>query len=251
MTPRQARIGVDIFTALVAISIGIALAGLTWRLAGDPGQRFGAAPVAARPAKPVDIAPLIALTPFGGSVAAPAASASADQSIVLRGILLAVPQSASSALISVGGAAPQAFYIGQQIGPGTIESIAVDHVILSGSGGRQSLGFPDRNGGLHAAAPAPVSNPTAAQPPSLAGTAAFLSSLGATVGGDGLHIGQTTERTRAAGLQPGDVIQKIADKPVADLIANPAALQAVQSNGSAQMVVMRNGQPVTLTVPTR
>ncbi|WP_174273333.1 type II secretion system protein N, partial [Sphingomonas bacterium] len=230
---------------------------------GDPGQRFGAAPVAARAVRPIDVQPLIALAPFGTSIAAPAsATASADQSLVLRGILLAIPQSASSALISVGGAAPAAFYVGQQVGSGTIESIAADHLMLVGGGGRQMLGFPDRSGG--AAAPTasgpspsasmaiavPVPGPTAPPAPP-AGPSALLGSLGATIASDGLHITQATDRTRGAGLQPGDVIQRINGAPATDLMQNPTALQTLLADGNVQVVVSRGGQQVALSVPLK
>src|SRR3569833_801405 len=115
MTPRQARIGVDLFTAAVVASVGVALAGLTWRLLGDAGSRYGATPVAAQPARPVDLGPIIAAAPFGTGGAVSGAPVT-DRSLVLRGIVLATPRSASTALIQFGDSPPTAFAIGQAAG---------------------------------------------------------------------------------------------------------------------------------------
>jgi hypothetical protein len=79
MTPRQGRLGANLFTAAIVASVGIALAGMTWRLLGDPGTRLGATPVAARAAPLPDIATLISLSPFG--TAAPVAGADGGEAV--------------------------------------------------------------------------------------------------------------------------------------------------------------------------
>lgn len=259
LTPRRLRLGVDLFAGLVAASVGIALAGLVWRLAGDPGQRFGAAPVAARPRRPVDLAPLLAFAPFG---AAAPVTALADQTLVLRGIMLASPVAASSALISVGGAAPAAFYAGQQVGGGTIETIAIDHIVLAGGGGRQILAFPDRGGGVPANGGSPPPLPPVSQPaiaPAVApgpaaaapNSAQMLAGLGVALASDGLHVTEATPTGRAVGLQPGDVVTRVNGAPAADLAQNPAAMQAALATGTAQIEVRRAGQRLTLGVGAR
>lgn len=260
LTPRRLRLGVDLFAAAVAASIGIALAGLFWRLAGDPGQRLGAAPIAARPRRAVDLAPLIALAPFGA--AAPVATASADQTLVLRGITLADSPGASAALVAVGGAAPVAFYVGQALGGGTIESIAMDHVVILGGGARQMLAFPDRSGSAAlgsgsplpppangVAPPAPISVVTTA--PAAANPAAALAALGIVDAGGVLRVTQATPSGRASGLTPGDQITRLNGAPVGDMLQNPASMQAALTSGTAQVEVLRAGQRVTLSVGTR
>ena len=37
LTPRQARIGLNLFTGAMVVSVAVALAGLTWRIAGHAG----------------------------------------------------------------------------------------------------------------------------------------------------------------------------------------------------------------------
>lgn len=257
--------GVDIFTMLVVGSVGVALAGLTWRLMGDPGTRFGATPVAARRSAPIDIGPLIALAPFGAAPAAAGGTAVAtDQALTLRGILLADPRAASSALISLGDAAPIAFYVGQAVGTSTIESIEIDHIVLVNGGARSILGFPSaarsgapddagaeaqvaagQNAAAAPAAPAPALAPPA---PDAAGV---LRNLGATPSGTGLAVGKPSEPMRMAGLQPGDQIVAINGAPASDVMRNPALLDAAIANGSARVDVIREGQRVILSVPVR
>lgn len=243
MTPRQARIGADIFTGLVVVSIGVALAGLTWRLLGDPGTRFGASPVAARPAPPVDIAPLIALAPFGAAPGTPMQAA--NQPLTLRGILLAEPRNASTVLISIGDAAPVAFGIGQAVGGATIDAIAIDHVVLLSNGARTILAFPRTTNN----APSASAPPLAPAPP--ASSAPLLDSLGAVPSGTGLAVNNPNAAMRMAGLQPGDQIVAINGAPAIELTRNPALLQPLIAAGSARVDIVRAGQKLTLSVPIR
>jgi general secretion pathway protein C len=147
VTPRQVRIGVDIFAALVVASVGVALAGLSWRLLGDPGSRLSASLMAARPARPVDIAPLIALAPFGTTAVSGAAAQTGNLPLTLRGIIFARPTTASSALISVGDATPVVVRIGQSVGSSNVGSIEIDHVVLVSGGAQTILAFPQSSGG--------------------------------------------------------------------------------------------------------
>ena len=249
MSPRQARIGVDVFTFAMAASIGVALAGLTWRLLGDPGTRFGASPVAARPARAVDIAPLIALAPFGAAPA-PVAAQGPSGPLVLRGILLAEPRSASSALIAVGDAAPVAFYAGQPVGSATIESIALDHVVLLSGGARFSLGFPNATPPSAATTP-PPSAMTASPPAGPLDPAALLGALGAQPAGTGLAVATPSPAMRGAGLLPGDQIVAINGSAVADVLRTPGLLQAAAAAGTARIDILRAGQKLALSVPLR
>ena len=61
MNGRQVRFGIDIFTGLVVASVGVALAGLTWHLAGYSGAPLVAAAVTGATGEPVDIGGLLAL----------------------------------------------------------------------------------------------------------------------------------------------------------------------------------------------
>jgi general secretion pathway protein C len=256
MSPRQARIGVDLFTALVIASVCVSLAGLTWRMLGDPGTRLGASPVAARPSAPVDIAPLIALAPFGAAPAAVGGSAVPVEGMTLRGILFAQPRSASSALISLGDTSPVAFGVGQPVGNATIDTIEIDHVVLLSGGSRTILAFPRPQGGAPApAAPAGSASPAPAPPPTPApepvSGATVLKNMGATLSPNGLAVGDPTPPMRMAGLQPGDQIVAINGTPAPEVMRNPDLLKSALANGSARIDVMRAGQRVILSVPVR
>ena len=260
MSPRLARFGVDAFAGLVALSVGVALAGLTWRLVGDPGSRYGSAPVAARVARPVDVDAVIAAAPFGTSLAAASAQPT-DQPLTLRGILLAVPREASTALISVGNAPPVGFAIGQAAGSGVIDEIALDHVMLRVGGGQQMLAFPVKAGGApppSAAPPAvsssPIAQSIAAPPPPAAPPApsGFIASLGGSQSGEGYRLGgQPPPAALLAGLQPGDVIEHVDGMTVGQITRDPAAYAKAAADGSAQLDVTRGGRRLTIVVPLR
>lgn len=267
MTPRQARIGVDLFTAAVIASVAIALAGLTWRLAGnsdDAGRRVTAS--AAPPPPAIDVGPLLALAPFGKTAAAAAPS---TLSLELRGILLAAPRSASSVLIGTAGGPSRAWMLGQAIdGGAVVQDIAIDHVVLSVNGQLQTLAFP-RPGATAGTSPAispaatatatalgfSAAPPAAALPPAAAGgtsTQALLDSMGATPTSRGYRIGQNVSGAmRQAGLQPGDVIEKVNGTVVGDVERDRSLLDAAAKAGVARVEVVRNGTRVTLAFPLR
>ena len=66
LSPRQTRTALDIVTAAVVVSVTIALAGLTWRIAGHAGTGAVTVPSGSRPvAVPVDATAALAFAPFG------------------------------------------------------------------------------------------------------------------------------------------------------------------------------------------
>ena len=151
MTPeRRDEIALRVISVVVTGSLALALAGLTWRLTGwDDGRDAVAvagtlAPLggAATPGADADVARIVSLAPFGGAAAAGGLPAS-TLGLVLKGVLMAYPPSASTALIAVGEGPAAIYGVGQTpVGDAVIESIEVDHVILSSGGARQRLDFP-------------------------------------------------------------------------------------------------------------
>jgi general secretion pathway protein C len=248
MTPRQARMGADIFTFLVAASVGIALASVCWHLTADSRARSTIIPKTAPASRPIDINPLIALAPFGAGGAASAQAG--NQPLTLRGILLAQPRAASSALISLGDAVPVSFFAGQTIGDATIDAIEVDHVVLMSGGVRSVLKFPDP-APVSGAAPPPPSVPAPAAPAPSTNAAAMLQSFGAVASGAGLAIGNPSAMMRLAGLQAGDQIVAVDGAPANELLHNPSLLQPILAAGSARIDIVRAGQPMTVSVPVR
>jgi general secretion pathway protein C len=113
MTPRQASRAADIFTGLVVASVAVALAGLTWHVFGAGPADPPSATAAAAQATAADINPALAFAPFGRPDASSAQPTTL--AIQLRGVILADPPSASTALIAPTGGRPVAYGTGQAV----------------------------------------------------------------------------------------------------------------------------------------
>ncbi|GGE79792.1 type II secretion system protein N [Sphingomonas prati] len=267
----RAEIGVDLFTGAVIVSVAIALAGLTWRLTGEsglPARAVAFTPVA--PPPPVDVAAIVAASPFGS--AAPVATAAAAGNLVLRAVMFARPASASTALVSAGDTPATLLHVGDPAPGGAIvDSIAIDHILLRGPAGLQTLAFPQPGAPPPAAGTAPtpqpfVGLPTAATPtpvpsaplvfsppPSGAGApAAFLDSMGATPTDGGYRIGPgASPAMRAAGLQPGDLVERVNGAAVGDANRDRALFASAASGGPLRVELVRNGRRIAVSLPAR
>lgn len=274
MTPRQAARAADLFTGLVIASVAIALAGLTWRLVGARPADVPP-PAAGQPAAPApaaDISAALALAPFGRPDASSAAPTSL--ALALRGVILADPPSASSALIAPTGGQPVSYAVGQAVpGGATIEQIAFDRVLLRVNGRLERLDLPRISAAGAPAAPAVVA---AAAPPATAvpatgpsdgsgsqpmqaiagpapasGPLSLLDKLGAAPVGGSYRIGaQPSAEARQAGLLPGDVIERINGLP-ATAVASDRQLIAQMMAGPAQIDVLRGGKRVSFSFALR
>lgn len=268
LSPRQVRIALDLVTAAMVISVAFALAGLTWRLRGHAGTGAVTVPSGrSAPSGTADIAPALALAPFGkGSGVAADSGQPTGLPLELRGIVAAQPVELSTAFIVVSGQPSAPFHIGQSVGGATIQGIARDRVILNNAGRIEYLAFPDPQrqppaGGQPAApgaAPAPAAvppppgAPAGAPPPgagpvSAANISAVLQRFNATPAAGGYRIGANPP----AGLIAGDVLLSLNGTALSDSGAAAAAFNSAQSQGFATIVVLRAGKRLTLTVPIR
>lgn len=252
LSPRQARTVLDIATAAVVVSVAIALAGLTWRIAGHASTGAVTVPSSAQPAaQPADVTAALAFAPFGKGAASEASQATALP-LKLRGVFAASPAELSVAYIEVSGDPAKPFRVGEAAGGGTIEGILRDRVLLRVDGRVEYLAFPDPTLTAEqqaAAASKPVPQQTQAVQPVMApppAAATALASLAPAPGG-GLQVGASAP----PGLQPGDVITSINGTAISSQANAASALSAAQQRGSAQIQITRDGKPVTLTVPTR
>ncbi len=251
-TPRQTRTALDIFTAAVVVSVAIALAGLTWRIAGHAGTGAVTVPSGARPvAMPTDVTAALAFAPFGKGAITDASQPTALP-LKLRGVFAAFPATLSVAYIEVGSEPSKPFRVGEAPGGGTIEGILRDRVLLRVNGRIEFLAFPDPTltADQQAAALARPATPpqqplTAAAPPPPAAAAA-LAGLTPAPGG-GLQVGASAP----PGLRPGDIVTSVNGTPITSQASAASAFATAQSRGSAQVQITRDGKPVTLTVPTR
>ncbi|MGN7999420.1 type II secretion system protein N [Sphingomonas sp. 22176] len=257
LTPRQTRTALDLLTGAMVVSVAVALAGLTWRIAGHAGTGAITLPSGrSGPAVAPDMAPAIALAPFGKPVVVDAPQPT-SLPLELKGIVAAIPAELSTAFIAVSGAPATGFRVGQQVNGATIAAIQRDRVLFDNGGRREFLAFPDpslspEQRQAAAAAPpgaAPVPGaPPAAPPPALPGnSAAALQKLGATQTAEGVRIGTNGP----PGMQPGDVITSVNGTPMTDSQAANAAFAAAQAAGSAQIQILRDGRRISLTVPLR
>lgn len=259
LTPRQARTALDLLTGAVVVSVAVALAGLTWRIAGHAGTGAITVPSGrSGPAVAPDIAPALALAPFGKAALADAGQPT-TLPLELKGVIAASPPSLSTAFIAVSGAAPAAFHIGESVSGATIQAILRDRVILAIGGRSEFLAFPDPTlspeqrqaaaQGQAQAAPsgAPIASAPPPGPPAPMGAAGLLERFDASPAAGGYRIGANAP----AGMMPGDVIQSVNGTALNDPTAANAAFAAAQASGSAQVQILRDGRRLTLTVPLR
>ncbi|MBA4761405.1 type II secretion system protein N [Sphingomonas sp.] len=250
LSPRQARTTLDLVAGAVIVSVAVALAGLTWRIAGHASTGAVTIPSGARPvAVTADVTPALAFAPFGKGAATDATQATALP-LKLKGVFAASPAALSVAYIEVGGETAKPFRVGEAPGGGTIEGILRDRVILRVAGRIEYLAFPDpalTNEQQQAAAapPAPVAPAQPAAAPASA-AASVLAAMTPAPGG-GMQVGANAP----PGLQTGDVITSIGGTPLTSPASAASAFAAAQGRGSVQVQITRDGKPVTLTIPTR
>lgn len=251
LSPRQARTTLDLVAGAVIVSVAVALAGLTWRIAGHASTGAVTIPSGARPvAVTADVTPALAFAPFGKGSVTDATQPTALP-LKLKGVFAASPASLSVAYIEVGGEAAKPFRVGEAPGGGTIEGILRDRVILRVAGRIEYLAFPDPTltAEQQTAAAAPPATPAApAQSAAAPATAAagVLAAMTPAPGG-GMQVGANAP----PGLQAGDVITSIGGTPLTSPASAASAFAAAQSRGSVQVQITRDGKPVTLTIPTR
>lgn len=240
----------DVLTGLVVISVAVALAGLTWRIAGHAGTGAVTVPSGrTAPAAAVDIAPALALAPFGKSAVTDAGQPT-SLPLELKGIIQSTTPSLSTAFIASGGQPAAPFHIGEAVSGGTIESILRDRVVLRNAGRLEYLAFPDPTRSTNqTGAPQPSSQTARVMPPPPPSTPAPPAPppIDAAPTSGGMRIGANAP----PGLQPGDVVQSVNGNPVADAASAQSALAQARQSGSAQVQILRDGKRVTLTVPTR
>ncbi len=258
LTPRQTRTALDLLTGAMVVSVAVALAGLTWRIAGHAGTGAITVPSGrSGPAVAPDMAPAIALAPFGKPVVVDAPQPT-TLPLELKGIVAAIPADLSTAFIAVSGAPPTAFRVGQAVNGATIAAIQRDRVLFDNGGRREFLAFPDpslspeqRQAAAAAppqgAPPAAGTSPAPPPPPLPGNSAAALQKLGATPTAEGFRIGSNGP----PGMQAGDVITSVNGTALTDTQAANAAFAAAQASGSAQVQILRDGRRITLTVPMR
>jgi general secretion pathway protein C len=263
MNVRQVRWGIAIFTALVVASVGVALAGLTWRLAGYGVDEPVAVSAPNRgPAAAGNLGPVLALAPFGTALAT--GESHGDGSIRLKAIFVAIPAAASSVLIAGSDGKVASYAIGSAVGGGIIDQIEPDQIMLRKAGTLQAIGFAASAGAPAPVAPVAIANtgpggahgirlpmPTAA--PSGLIPPGIMSSGHVPSGSPLAPVGYRVDSAAppalmAAGLRTGDVVEQVNGTTVdAGTNARDLLAQAMQA-GTAQVVINRAGQRIALNL---
>ncbi len=248
MTPRQLRRGIDIYTGAVIASVAVALAGLTWRLTGDPGVGPMAAPIAANAGQVSDLRPLIALTPFGSAATMVVAAGPMDTTIKLKAIFMAIPAEASSVLIAGSDGKVAVYGLGAAVGGGIINSIGPEQIVLRTAQGLQTIGFNPAAAGV---------GPTSMTTATMTGPAAPTSQLAPVAppapplsvsAPEGYSVGNAPPPALlAAGIHAGDVIVQLNGAPVGARSNERELVGAAMAAGTARIEVLRDGRRVSLS----
>ncbi|MEP9403256.1 type II secretion system protein N [Sphingomonas silueang] len=242
----------DVLAGVAIVSVAFALAGLVWRIAGHADSGAITIPSAQRAAAvAVDSGPAVAWNPFGSPTAADATAPTAIQA-VLKGVVFARPAELSVAFVSLGSEPAKPLKVGDAVAGAAITEIRRDRIILNNGGRLEFLAFPDPFG---TATPAPGTAPPASGQPTLApptapsppSAQAVLSRLNATPVAGGYAIGANAP----PGMRSGDVIQSVNGAAMTDPSAVNAAIAGAGASGQAQVTILRDGKPITVTVPIR
>lgn len=267
-----------------AVSVAVAALPLAQRLkAPDLSQYLAAlpsdsqtAPQNARQNAPrIDLSPILDFAPFGRS--APSVTASADPEaaplvdLKLQGISASPNDLVSRAIIAAGDGPAASYAIGDAVAPSVrLTAIAADHVTISIGGHSQRLDFPVTSALLTPVAAEPtgsamLQNLIQQVTPAPDGISATIAALrddllrnpqavlarhGIAATDEGYVIGDDADDALIqAGLLPGDLISTINGRRVGDILQDRGFLDEVAALGQADIVAVRAGQPIALSVP--
>lgn len=269
------RVVIWMLAGVVVVAIANATARLTWSLAGQTGAPVSNISTAlAEPSRgrPVDLAPIFALAPFGTAATADISEPVAQETslgLILRGIVVAVPPRHSIAVIASAEGDAKLYGIGDSIeGKAVLQEVLGDRVMLKVGDKLESLSFPEpgqntgvanilagiTNSGVAATKTAVVNSPTpiieeyrrriAQNPKSL------LDNFGISPSKDGYTINQNTNsRVLRAGLRPGDLIARVNGEPVGDIERDRDLVDKIIASGRVRVEVVRDGRTVVMSFP--
>lgn len=258
--------------ALLTLSVAIAAAGTTWHALGHFPELKAqeVMPQQSAAIEAPDLAPILALAPFGVPTATQGPIQATSANLILRGVILAVPASRSTALISEAVGEPRTVSVGQTLpGGAVLDSVASDHVMLLLAGRREILAFPETQSaaGVNAIR---ASIPGANANSILTGQNApqdvidgyrqkiadnpqtVLDEFSVSATPEGYRVGQTpAANVRRAGLLPGDLVVRVNGVAVGNVEQDRKHFEDVVASGRARVEVMRNDRLLILSFPLR
>jgi general secretion pathway protein C len=241
---------------LMLAALAGALARLIWTVATPVGP-FGNWVPAARARSAVDIASLGDIDPFFRNTMSDAGPAVSTLGLTLLGTRVDTVSGRGSAIIAGEDGKQSSYGIGETVVPGVIlKSVEFDAVVLDRAGVSESL-FLDQSAGGSPVTPAAPSRATQATPPAKAvpGNRPRLAAdvlvtprlRGSTITGYVLNPKGSGAAFAAAGLQAGDVLISIDDRPVAEL-GDPSSLARRLDAGGVVVGLERGASVVKLGI---
>lgn len=272
--------GVVVLVALCsAVSVAVAALPIVSRLSAADEVWSAVtrpAPESAGATARAELSPILDFAPFGRAAVQTALSstseAAAGPALTLQGVSTSPNPSDSRAILSGGEGQIASYAIGEKVAEGVILiGIATDHVILDIGGGTQRLDFPTDGAAVPSVAAEASTVSTDLQnliPSEQAAPAgrketikalrdklqlnpqAVLDQYGITATGKGYLIGDSTPAALLqVGLQRGDLVTELNGRKVGAILADRGFLDEVAASGQAEIVVLRAGEPVSLSVP--
>ena len=251
---------------LLAVIIAILGSALLWALVTPVSPLGDWRPQGVRMMAPTARAALFAsIDPFNRG-AAPAAQDQSSGAVTSLALTLfatrSTPGGGGTAIIAGGDGLQQVYRVGAEVQPGvTLAGVAFDHVELSRNGAKELL-YLDQSSAAPDAAGVVAANPVAAP----AGTAPSGGAISVEALRTGVNFGPRAEggrivgievlssgdgsTFRAAGFQPGDLIQALNGKPITGA-ADAAALSAALRPGASIAVTVKRGDrqlPLAITL---
>ena len=268
------------FAALTALSLGVSAGPVFWRISGDAGAVRAAPPAkGAEVVARLDIAPILALAPFGSEVAVqadPEIGGETSIGLTLLGITIAKPALESRAIISGGDGPARGYFVGEIItSAASLSAIEPDHVVLNVGGRLETLSFakPDISGAptdgkgpnlrnLIPSASASTSPAAGSNDPDAViaryrlaiqmDAAGVMNRLGLEATDQGYRITESASPgVRQAGFRAGDVVTTVNGKKVGDMAADQAYFDEVAASGRARVELQRDGQTIIMSFPLR
>ena len=268
------------FAALVALTLGVSAGQVFWRVSGEDGAtRAPARAMTAGNVERANIAPILALAPFGSEVLAQEdleISGETSLGLTLLGVTIANPAVGSRAIISGGDGPPRGYFVGEIItAAASLSAIEFDHVVLNVGGRLETLSFARSDTAATSVADKgpdlrnliPQSNQPAAaaegsnDPDSVIAryrsaiqldAQGVINRLGLEATDQGYRITENASPgVRQAGFRAGDVVTSVNGKKVGDMTADQGYFDEVAASGKARVELLRDGETIVMSFPLR
>lgn len=268
------------FAALTALTLGVSAGQVFWRMSGDDGAiRAPLRPMKAGDAARLDLAPVLALAPFGSEVVPEEdleITGETSLGLTLLGVTIAEPAAGSRAIISGGDGPPRGYFVGEIItAAASLSAIEFDHVVLNVGGRLETLSFTKPGTAVAAAASngpdlknlIPSTTPSAApaaganDPDSVIAryraaiemdALGVMNRLGLEATDQGYRITESASPgVRQAGFRAGDMVTSVNGKKVGDIAADQGYFDEVAASGKARVELLRDGETIVMSFPLR